>query len=166
MSNFSEVKSKEILELVLKQMKTAGTNFMDAWVKGGMPRKITGKPYASMNLFHLWAKKADKVSRSSGEAISQIGKVYYKGFQSCRSEIISLDDRIVASLAFEEFDKAEKKGFRRNSGSMQWLKENEVLFGKANWFMLDPESKSKGFIKPSSSCYNWIDDKLIKQPGW
>ena len=60
MSNFSEVKSKEILELVLKQMKTAGTNFMDAWVKGGMPRKITGKPYASMNLFHLWAKKADK----------------------------------------------------------------------------------------------------------
>ena len=43
MSNFSEVKSKEILELVLKQMKTAGTNFMDAWVKGGMPRKITGK---------------------------------------------------------------------------------------------------------------------------
>ena len=113
-----------------------------------------------------WAKKADKVSRSSGEAISQIGKVYYKGFQSCRSEIISLDDRIVASLAFEEFDKAEKKGFRRNSGSMQWLKENEVLFGKANWFMLDPQSKSKGFIKPSSSCYNWVYDKLIKQPGW
>ena len=113
-----------------------------------------------------WAKKADKVSRSSGEAISQIGKVYYRGFQSCRSEIISLDDRIVASLAFEEFDKAGKKGYRRNSGSMQWLKENEVLFGKANWFMLDPESKSKGFIKPSSSCYNWIDDKLIKQPGW
>ena len=113
-----------------------------------------------------WAKKADKVSRSSGEAISQIGKVYYRGFQSCRSEIISLDDRIVASLAFEEFDKAGKKGYRRNLGSMQWLKENEVLFGKANWFMLNPESKSKGFIKPSSSCYNWIDDKLIKQPGW
>ena len=113
-----------------------------------------------------WAKKADKVSRSSGEAISQIGKVYYKGFQSCRSEIISLDDRIVASLAYEEFDKAEKKGFRRNSGSMQWLKENEVLFGKANWFMLDPQSKSKGFIKPSSSCYNWVYDKLMKQPGW
>ena len=65
-----------------------------------------------------------------------------------------------------EFDKAEKKGFRRNSGSMQWLKENEVLFGKANWFMLDPQSKSKGFIKPSSSCYNWVNDKLIKQPGW
>ena len=113
-----------------------------------------------------WAKKADKVSRSSGEAISQIGKVYYKGLQSCRSEIISLDDRIVASLAFEKFDKAEKKGYRRNSDSMQWLKENEVLFGKSNWFMLNPESKSKGFIKPSSSCYNWIDDKLIKQPGW
>jgi len=125
--------------------------------------------YIELNQYNeaiKWAKKADKVSRSSGEAISQIGKVYYKGFQSCRSEIISLDDRIVASLAYEEFDKAEKKGFRRNSGSMQWLKENEVLFGKANWFMLDPQSKSKGFIKPSSSCYNWVYDKLMKQPGW
>ena len=49
---------------------------------------------------------------------------------------------------------------------MQWLKENEVLFGKANWFMLDPQSKSIGFIKPSSSCYNWVYDKLMKQPGW
>ena len=125
--------------------------------------------YIELNQYNeaiKWAKKADKVSRSSGEAISQIGKVYYKGFQSCRSEIISLDDRIVASLAYEEFDKAEKKGFRRNSGSMQWLKENEVLFGKANWFMLDPQSKSIGFIKPSSSCYNWVYDKLMKQPGW
>ena len=125
--------------------------------------------YIELNQYNeaiKWAKKADKVSRSSGEAISQIGKVFYKGFQSCRNEIISLDDRIVASLAFEKFVNAEKKGFRRNSGSMQWLKENEVLFGKANWFMLDPKSKSRGFIKPSSSCYNWVYDKLIKQPGW
>ena len=125
--------------------------------------------YIELNQYNeaiKWAKKADKVSRSSGEAISQIGKVFYKGFQSCRNEIISLDDRIVASLAFEKFVNAEKKGFRKNSGSMQWLKENEVLFGKANWFMLDPQSKSRGFIKPSSSCYNWVYDKLIKQPGW
>ncbi len=113
-----------------------------------------------------WAKKADKISRSSGESVSQIGKVYYKGFQYCRSEMISLDDRIVASLAFREFEKAGEKGYKRNSGSMQWLKENEVLFGKANWFMLDPESKRRGFVKPSSSCYNWIDDKLEKQADW
>ena len=56
MTKFSDLKSKEILELVLKQMKTAGTSFMTAWVKRGMPKKITGKPYASINLFHLWAK--------------------------------------------------------------------------------------------------------------
>ena len=37
-------------------MKTAGTSFMTAWVKRGMPKKITGKSYASINLFHLWAK--------------------------------------------------------------------------------------------------------------
>ncbi|MBH50003.1 MAG: hypothetical protein CMG69_04535 [Candidatus Marinimicrobia bacterium] len=113
-----------------------------------------------------WAKKAEKISRSSGEAISQIGKVYYKGFQSCRSEMISLDDRIVASLAFNEFEKAGGKGYRRDSGSMNWMQENEVLFDKANWFMLDPESKRRGFVKPTSSCYNWVKDKLRKAPGW
>jgi tetratricopeptide (TPR) repeat protein len=113
-----------------------------------------------------WAKKADKVSRSLGEAVSQIGNVYYKGFQSCRSEMISLDDRIVATLAFTKFEEAGKKGFRRSSGSMKWLKENEVLFGKANWFMLDPESQRRGFVKPSSSCYDWVDDKLMKQSDW
>lgn len=61
MTTFSDLKSKEILELVLKQMKTAGTNFMTAWVKRGMPKKITGRPYASINLFHLWAK-AEKMN--------------------------------------------------------------------------------------------------------
>ena len=39
MTTFSDIKSKEILELVLKQMKTAGTSFMTAWVKRGMPKK-------------------------------------------------------------------------------------------------------------------------------
>ena len=61
MTTFSDLKSKEILELVLEQMKTAGTSFMDAWVKRGMPKKITGKSYASINLFHLWAK-AEKMN--------------------------------------------------------------------------------------------------------
>ena len=113
-----------------------------------------------------WAKKADKISRSSGEALSQIGKVFYKGFQSCRSELISLDDKIVASLAFGEFKQAGEKGYRRKSGSMKWLKENEVLFTAEDWFMLDPESKRRGFIKPSSSCYNWVEDELMKQSDW
>ena len=49
---------------------------------------------------------------------------------------------------------------------MKWLKENEVLFTAEDWFMLDPESKRRGFIKPSSSCYDWVEDKLIKQSGW
>ncbi len=80
--------------------------------------------------------------------------------------MISLDDRIVATLAFTKFEEAGKKGFRRSSGSMKWLKENEVLFGKANWFMLDPESQRRGFVKPSSSCYDWVDDKLMKQSDW
>ena len=60
MSKYTDTKSKEILELVLAEMKTAGTNFMSAWVKGGMPKRINGKPYSSINIFQLWATKANK----------------------------------------------------------------------------------------------------------
>ena len=113
-----------------------------------------------------WANKADKVSRSSAETLDQIGKVYYKAFQSCRSEMISLDDRIVASLAYNNYQKSGNKGSNKNSSAMRWLKENDVLFGKANWFMLDPKTQRKGYVKPSSSCYQWVEDKLMKQSDW
>ena len=32
MSKYTDTKAKEIMELVLTEMKTAGTNFMSAWV--------------------------------------------------------------------------------------------------------------------------------------
>jgi len=60
MSKYTDTKSAEIGKLLLANMKTAGTDFMTAWVKGGMPKRINGKPYSSINLFHLWATKADK----------------------------------------------------------------------------------------------------------
>ena len=46
------------------------------------------------------------------------------------------------------------------------LKENEVLFGKAQWFMMDADVKNKGFIKASSPCYKWVNEKLNKGKGW
>jgi tetratricopeptide (TPR) repeat protein len=112
-----------------------------------------------------WADKAVTLS-SEGEAFAAKGNVYYKAFQSCRSGEISVDDRVIATLAYELFIQAEENGFSRYSGSKEWLKVNEVLFGKAQWFMMDADIKNKGFIKASSACYKWVSEKLNKGKGW
>ena len=112
-----------------------------------------------------WADKAVDIS-GEGEAIGAKGNVYYKGFQACRSIDISTDDRIVATLAYQLFDDAESKGYSRYSRSKEWLKENEVLFGKAQWFMMDADVKNRGYIKADDECYKWVSERLDKGKGW
>ena len=112
-----------------------------------------------------WADKAVTLS-GEGEAYGAKGNVYYKAFQACRSNDISTDDRVVATFAYQQFDEAEKKGFSKYNRSKDWLKDNEVLFGKAQWFMMNADIKNLGYVKVSNNCYNWISEKLKKQKGW
>ena len=112
-----------------------------------------------------WAEKAITSSKS-GVAYAQRGNVYYKAFQECRSADISVDDRIVASLAHESFKVAEKNDYSRFHNSLVWLEENEVLFGRSQWFMLDANKKKQGYVKPGSECYKWVEKKLDKDPNW
>ena len=112
-----------------------------------------------------WADKALTLS-GEGEAHGAKGNVYYKAFQSCRSNDISTDDRVVATFAYQEFDKAEKKGFSKYRRSKDWLTDNEVLFGKPQWFMMNAEVKNRGFVNVTNRCYSWVSEKLNKQRGW
>ncbi|MBT3663705.1 MAG: tetratricopeptide repeat protein [Candidatus Marinimicrobia bacterium] len=112
-----------------------------------------------------WADKAVTIS-GEGEALGAKGNVYYKAFQACRTGEISVDDRVVATLAFNLFSDAEKSGFSRYSRSKDWLKENEVLFGKPQWFMMDATVKNRGYVKAGSSCYSWVSERLDKGKGW
>ncbi len=113
-----------------------------------------------------WAEKAVQISNGSGDALGQKGQVYYKALSYCRTADVTDDDRIIASLAYKYFSEAEAKGNRKYRGSMSWLEENDMLYSKANWFMLDTEKKKKGWVKPGSSCYSWITEKLEKDPSW
>ena len=112
-----------------------------------------------------WADKALTLS-GEGEAHGAKGNVYYKAFQSCRTNDISTDDRVVATFAYQEFDKAEKKGFSKYRRSKDWLTDNEVLFGKPQWFMMNAEVKNRGFVNVTNRCYSWVSEKLNKQRGW
>ena len=71
-----------------------------------------------------------------------------------------------AAVAMMLSDEAEKKGFSRNSRSKKWLSDNEVLFGKAQWFMMDANIKNRGYVKTTTSCYNWVGERLNKQGDW
>ncbi len=112
-----------------------------------------------------WAEKVITLS-NSGEAYAQRGNVYFKALQGCRSADISIDDRIVASLAHDSFIIAEENDYRRYHNSLVWLEENEVLFGRSQWFMLDANKKTQGYVKPDSECYKWVEKKLEKDPNW
>lgn len=112
-----------------------------------------------------WADKAVKTS-DAGESLGQKGNVYYKAFQFCRSAEISTEDKIIAALAKNYFEAAGVKGFGRFKNSLNWLKENEVLFGRADWFMLDSKRKAQGSILPRSDCYSWVKERLDKDPSW
>lgn len=114
----------------------------------------------------IWADKAIKSSKSSGEALGAKGDVYYKAFHTCRTPEVSSDDRIVARLAYKYYVQAENKGYRNVSGSKAWLADNEVLFTKSDWFMLDASQKSTGYATVKTSCYSWVIERLYKESSW
>ena len=114
-----------------------------------------------------WADKATSLDNSSGDGFGQKGKVYYYGWDAFRQNPFTTDDRIVAKLAFDYFNKAEKKGFRGFSKST-WMEENskDLLYGKAQWFMAEDKVKRNRSISTSSSEYDWVTESLKAEDGW
>ena len=72
----------------------------------------------------------------------------------------------MATLAKKYFDLAEQKGNRRYARFSNWLVTNEVLFTRANWFMLDSQKKGRGYVIPGNDCYQWVEERLEKDPAW
>jgi len=115
-----------------------------------------------------WAETAIKIAPDVGETYGNKGLVYYRSFQECRQDYPSTNDRIVASLAYKYFMRGEELNYNRFRRDRLYLEENkdDLLFGRANWFMLDDEQKSKGSIAPSGECYSWIKESMNKDPNW
>ena len=114
-----------------------------------------------------WADKAINLIDNSGKGYGQKGKVYYRGWEIIKQNPLSVDDRIVAKLAYKNFVKAEKLnylGFNRS----KYLKENakDILYGKAQWFMAEDKVKRSGIIRTTTSNYDWVTDKLSPEKGW
>ena len=113
-----------------------------------------------------WAKKAMKISKNNAESLAHLGNLYYKSMQTCRGDNFSRSDKIVASLAYEYFGKAQKKGNSKYFKQQKWLEENDVLFSYSDWFMTDKEIQASGKVSPSGRCYDWVSESLAKQSDW
>ena len=114
-----------------------------------------------------WANKALKISKNNAETLSHMGNLYYKAMQSCRTDNFSRSDKIIASLAYSYFLKAEKKGNSKYFKQKNWLEDNdEVLFGYTDWFMTDPDVQATGQVKAAGKCYDWASESLPKQSDW
>ncbi len=48
---------KDIAKMITTAMKENGTDFMQSWVKLGMPKNIRGTNYSGVNIFSLWFNK-------------------------------------------------------------------------------------------------------------
>lgn len=113
-----------------------------------------------------WAKKTLTISKNNAESLAHMGNLYYKSMQYCRTSNFSSSDKIVASLAYEYFVKAEKKGNSKYFKQKDWLENNEVLFNRSDWFMIDPDIQSSGKVSPVGKCYDWISETLAKKSDW
>ena len=114
-----------------------------------------------------WADKATSLDNSTGDGFGQKGKVFYFGWENFRQNPFTIDDRIVAKLAFDYFSKAEKKDFKGFS-KKEWLNENskDILYGKAQWFMATDKVKRNRSISTTSVNYDWITESLKAENNW
>ncbi|MDG2287971.1 MAG: hypothetical protein P8L43_04345, partial [Candidatus Marinimicrobia bacterium] len=113
-----------------------------------------------------WGSKALRISKNNAESLSHMGNLYYKAMNICRGDNFSRSDKAVASLAYNYFVQAEKKGNSKYFKQKRWLEENDVLFGRADWFMLDKDIQTTGRVSPAGRCYEWVSESLTKQSDW
>ena len=114
-----------------------------------------------------WADKSINLIDNNGNGYGQKGKVYYKAWESLKKNPLSVDDRIVAKLAYDNFTKAEKMSYR-GFNRLKYLKENskDLLYGKAQWFMAENKVKRSGVIRTTTAAYDWVTDNLSPESGW
>jgi len=115
-----------------------------------------------------WAEEAIKIAPDNGETYGHKGLVYYRAFQECRADYPSKDDKIVARLAFGYFQTSEEKGHNHFKRDRLYLEKNsdDLMFGSADWFMLEEKEKKKGSVKPTGECYSWVKESVKKDPSW
>ena len=113
-----------------------------------------------------WTDKAIRIAPDNGETFGCKGYVYYNLFKECRSDYPSADDKVIASLAHKYFKLSEENNYNRYRRDRKWLEDNDVLFSKSDWFMLNPEMKTGRKLIASGPCYEIVTETLQAESDW
>ena len=114
-----------------------------------------------------WADKSINLIDNNGNGFGQKGKVFYKAWESLKNNPLTVDDRIVAKLAYDNFTKANEMNYR-GFNRLKYLKDNakDLLYGKAQWFMAEDKVKRSGVIRTTTASYDWVTDNLSPEKNW
>jgi tetratricopeptide (TPR) repeat protein len=114
-----------------------------------------------------WAEKSVSIDNKFADAYAQKAKVFYYGWDNYNQNPFTIDDRIVAKLSYDNYVKADLKGYRGTS-KKKWFEDNskDVLYGKAQWFMAEDKVKRTRVITTSTSDYDWVTESLKADSNW
>lgn len=120
------------------------------------------KIYLDIGEYSKSAEFADKaiVASESSESYYNRAQIYKSIAESCSGEELTMSDKAVYEMAWEDLKIAIKKGDRRAKKDAAFLEKNYITKNR-DWF-LNVEDGKKTF-KPTDSCYDMIDRKITKR---
>ena len=120
------------------------------------------KIYLDIGKYSKSAEFADKaiMTSESPESYYNRAQIYKSIAESCSGEELSMSDKAVYEMAWEDLKIAIKKGDRRAKKDAAFLEKNYITKNR-DWF-LNVEDGKKTF-KPTDSCYDMIDRKITKR---
>ena len=86
--------------------------------------------------------------------------MYKNIVQSCLGEELSMSDKSVYEMAWEDLKVAIQKGDRKAKKDAAFLEKNYIT-QYSDWFLNVEEGKN--MFKPTESCYQMIDREIIKR---
>ena len=119
------------------------------------------KIYLDIGEYDKSVEYADKaVGLSSAEAFNNRAQIYKGIVDSCIGDELTMSDKAVYEMAWEDLNKAIEKGYRRAKKDAEFLKKNYIT-QRRDWFLNVEEGKRK--FKPTDSCYSMIERTLTKR---
>jgi tetratricopeptide (TPR) repeat protein len=120
------------------------------------------KIYSDIGEYSKSTEFADKAISISASADSYYNRaqIYKNIVEACRQEVLSMSDKAVYEMAWEDLKVAIEKGNRRAKKDASFLEKNFIT-KNMDWFRFVEDGKKT--FKPSDPCYEMIDRKITKR---
>ena len=87
-------------------------------------------------------------------------QIYKSIVESCVGDELTMSDKSVYEMAWEDLKIAFNKGYKRAKKDADFLEKNFITQNR-DWFLNVDEGKKT--FSPSDDCYNMIDRKITKR---